>query len=145
VIEYVIDTGVLARWYLEQPGYEHAREIRGAFLTGEVSLVTADTVPFELADVLRRKGFVPGWLDRTEYLAAVRGPFDLGVDVHVVDADRLERAATLAVDRHVQVFDAVLVDLALRRGTTLLTADAKLHRGQGGSVPIELLRGSVPG
>lgn len=144
MIEYVIDTGVLARWYLAQPGFEHAREVRSSFLVGEVSLVTAGSVPFELADVLRRKGFLPGWLDRTEYLAAVRGPFDLGVEVQGVDSDLLERAATLAADRQVQLFDAVLVDLALRRGATLLTTDAKLHRGQGGSVPIELLRGSVP-
>ncbi|MGV9379105.1 hypothetical protein ACWDRB_25030 [Nonomuraea sp. NPDC003707] len=39
---YLVDTGVFLRWFVDQPGYEHAREIQDAFLRGQVALETAD-------------------------------------------------------------------------------------------------------
>ncbi|MBE1588666.1 hypothetical protein ACFPOI_54705 [Nonomuraea angiospora] len=38
---YLVDTSVFLRWFVDQPGYEHAREIQDAFLRGRVALETA--------------------------------------------------------------------------------------------------------
>lgn len=138
---YVVDTGVFVRWYVDQDGYQHARDVRDAFVDGAVRLSTTDLARIEVADVLRRKGLLPGRLDVDQYLGAVRTIDDLGVAVRDTDPGVLASAAALAAHRQLRVFDALFVDLALRTGHTLLTADARLARAVGGLVSTEVLRG----
>lgn len=138
---YVVDTGVFVRWYVDQDGFEHAREVRDGFLEGAVQLSTTDLARVELAEVLRKKGLLLGRLDPGEYLSAVRDIDDLGVTVRPTEADVLVRAAALAARLRLRVFDALFVDLALSSGTTLLTTDLRLMRAVSGVVSTELLRG----
>lgn len=138
---YVVDTGVFLRWFVKQAGWEHAREVRAAFLAGSVALETADSVRAELANVLRTKGLLRGRIDRAQFLGAVRAVDDLGVAIHPTDADNLEQAAALAADHGIRVFDAMMVHRSLARGLPLLTTDAKLCRDVEGLVSTELLRG----
>lgn len=49
---YVVDTGVVLRWFVPQVGYEHAREVRDAFRAGPVELAPPDFARVELAEVL---------------------------------------------------------------------------------------------
>lgn len=140
---YLVDAGVFVRWSLEQVGFEHVLEVQQAFLDGGVALETVDMVRIELAHVLRTKGLLEKHLDRDEYLTAVRAIDDLGITVHTTDVDALERAAALAAERMLRIFDALVVDRALERGITLLTSDAKLCRAVDGFLSTELLRGIV--
>ncbi|MET8332877.1 type II toxin-antitoxin system VapC family toxin [Streptosporangium canum] len=137
---YVVDTGVFLRWFVDQPGFEHAREVQEAFLDGLVELETADFARIEVAGVLRKKGLLPGRLTAEEFAAAVRVIDDLGVTVHPIGADHLERAAGLAVRLTLRMYDAVFAQLALDRGIPLLTTDAKLCHAVEGVVKTELLR-----
>lgn len=145
VRDYVVDTGVFLRWFVPQPGYEHAREVRQAFLAETSELTTPDSVRIEFAHVLRTKGFLQDVFTRGEYLTAVRTLDDLGVDVRSTGVDAVERSAALAVDKGLRFFDAVVVELALRLGLPVLSSDGKLKRAMGGDVEIELLRGSQGG
>jgi predicted nucleic acid-binding protein len=138
---YLVDSNVFLRWFVRQIGWEHAREIRGGYVGGTVVLETVDSVRVELAHVLRTKGLLLGRLSRDQYLNAVRVVDDLDIAVHTTDADALSRAAALAADRSLRVFDALVVDRALQRGLPLLTSDVKLVRAVGGLLPTELLRG----
>ncbi|MET9339394.1 type II toxin-antitoxin system VapC family toxin [Nonomuraea sp. NPDC003804] len=140
---YVVDTGVFLRWFVDQPGFEHAREIQEAFLHDQVGLETADFARIEVAGVLRKKGLLAGRLTAEEFVAAVRVIDEFGVRVHQVDADRLERAATLAVRLTLRMYDAIFAQLALDRAIPLLTTDAKLCHAVEGVVKTELLRGVV--
>ncbi|MBG0814488.1 type II toxin-antitoxin system VapC family toxin [Planomonospora sp. ID82291] len=138
---YVVDTGVFLRWFVDQPGFEHAREVQGAFLNGLVKLETADFARIEVAGVLRKKGLLTGRLTAEEFAAAVRVIDDLGVAVHQIGADHLERAAGLAVRLTLRMYDAVFAQLAFDRGVPLLTTDAKLCHAVEGVVKTEILRG----
>jgi predicted nucleic acid-binding protein len=138
---YVTDTSVFVRWYVPQVGYEHAIEVQTAFLAGTLALETVDFARIELANVLRKTGLRPGRLTELQYLAAVREIDDLGVVVHPTDVAALVRAATLAAERSLSVYDALLADRALMSGLPLLTADARLCRGVEGLLSTELLRG----
>lgn len=138
---FVADTSVFVRWFLEQVGYEHAREVRDRFLAGGVQLETVDCVRFELGHVLRTRGLLMGRLDGKEYMAATRAVDDLGVAVHSTDVDALEVAADLAWRRNLRFFDAVLVNRAMVRGIPLLTSDRKLVNAVGDTAPVEILRG----
>ncbi|WP_176903228.1 type II toxin-antitoxin system VapC family toxin [Nonomuraea maritima] len=139
---YVVDTGVFLRWFVDQTGFEQARKIRDDFLHDRVSLETVDFARIEVAGVLRKKGLLTGRLSADEFIAAVRVIDELGVLVHPVDADRLERAAALAVRLTLGMYDAVFAQLALDREIPLLTTDAKLHRALEGLVETELLNDS---
>jgi predicted nucleic acid-binding protein len=138
---YLVDTGVFLRWFVDQPGSEHAQEIQEAFLNGRVQLETADFARIEVAGVLRKKGLLSGRLTPEEFVSAVRVIDEFGVKVHQVDADRLEGAAALAVRLTLRMYDAVFAHLALARGIPLLTTDAKLCHAVEGVVETELLRG----
>ena len=141
VDRYVVDTGVLVRWFLPQAGWEHAEEVRDQFLRGDVALSTVSSCLVEMAHVLRTKGLLTGKLDRSRYVGASRAVDDVGVVVHDTDADARERAAGLAADRGLRFFDALVVDRAVREGVPLLTTDAKLCRAVAGVLSTELLRG----
>lgn len=140
---YVVDTSVYVRWFIDQVGFEHAREVRDAFLAGEVELISPDLARVEMANVLRKKGLLDGHLTRAEYLAAVRTLDDLGVDLVVQSADGIERAGHTSIDQMVNVYDATFVDLALQRGLPLLTGDARSSRAVANVVQVEVLRGVV--
>ncbi|WP_214103405.1 type II toxin-antitoxin system VapC family toxin [Acrocarpospora catenulata] len=138
---YVVDTGVFLRWFVDQDGYEHAREIQRAYLAGGLRLETVDFARVEVAEVLRKKGLRGGRLDRAMFLAATRVIDDLGVVVHACDVDRIQRAASLAADYSLRMFDALFVQAALERQLPLLTTDVKLTRAVNALVPVEVLRG----
>jgi predicted nucleic acid-binding protein len=138
----VVDTTVFVRWFLDQEGYEHAREIRQRFVLAEIGLITSDMARIELAHVLRQKGLLAGRLDRTTYLDAVRSLDFSGVEIRNTDVDVLGRAAEGAIRLSLKIFDALFVDLALQTGDTLLTSDARLARAVAGQVSVEILRSS---
>ncbi|MET9063568.1 type II toxin-antitoxin system VapC family toxin [Streptosporangium sandarakinum] len=138
---YLVDTGVFLRWFVDQDGYEHAREIQQAYLGGGLRLETVDFARVEVAEVLRKKGLRAGRLDRAMFLAATRVIDDLGVVVHACDVDRVQRAASIAVDYSLRMFDALFVQAALERQPPLLATDVKLGRAVNALVPIEVLRG----
>jgi predicted nucleic acid-binding protein len=79
---YIVDTGVFLRWFVDQPGYEHARDIQDAFLHDQIGLETADFARIEVAGVLRKKGLLSGRLTSEEFVAAVRVIDEFGVNVH---------------------------------------------------------------
>lgn len=138
---YLVDTGVFVRWFLQQVGHPHAREVRTSFLRGEVSLETVDFVRYELGHVLRNQGLLKGRLGEKEYVAANRAVDDLGIKVHLTDVDALERTAELAARRMVRFFDAMLIDRALVADLPVLTSDRRLANAIDGLVTVEILRG----
>ncbi len=96
---YVVDTGVFLRWFIDQEGFERARELQQKLLDRAVTAETVDFARAEVAGVLRKKGFLAGRLTLEEFTAAVRAIDDIGVAVHPTTADRRERAAELSARR----------------------------------------------
>jgi len=108
-------------------------------------LLTTDLARVEVANVLRKKGLLPGLLSRDDYLQATTDIDALGVQVDVTTTDVLTRAAALAADRSVTVFDALFVGLALSTGLPLVTADKKLASTAAAIVSTVLLHGVPSG
>lgn len=140
---YVVDSSVVLRWYLDQPGFEHAREIQDRLLAGTVALSAPDVCRWEVANVLRGRGLAQGRLTEQDVVGCLDDLDVLGVQVHDTDLARLRVVTALACRRGLSLFDAAFVELALRTGTPLLTADARLARGVAGLVSTEVLRGIV--
>jgi predicted nucleic acid-binding protein len=138
---YVVDTGVFLRWFVDQEGFEHARDLQRRLVEGATSVATVDFARVEVAGVLRKKGFLTGRLTLEEFTAAVRAIDDIGVTVHTTTADRLERAAELAARKILGMYDALFVQLARELELPLLTSDAKLSRAITGTINVEVLQG----
>ena len=136
---YEVDTGVFLRWFIDQDGFERARELQQQLIDGAVTAETVDFARVEVAGVLRKKGFLVGRLTLEEFTAAVRA-IDIGVAVHPTTADRLERAAEMAARRMLGMYDALFVQLAQELNLPLLTSDAKLARAAEGMIQVELLQ-----
>lgn len=109
---YVVDTGVFLRWFVDQDGFEHARELQRSLVNGVTAAETVDFARVEVAGVLRKKAFLTGCLTLDEFTAAVRVIDDMGVTVHATTADRLERAAGLSARKTLGIYDALFVQLA---------------------------------
>ncbi|MGH3353217.1 MAG: type II toxin-antitoxin system VapC family toxin [Pseudonocardiaceae bacterium] len=137
----VVDTGVFVRWFVDQEGFEHARELQADLVTETTTVATIDFARVEVAGVLRKKGLLPKLLTEDEFAAAVRVIDDLGVTVHETDADRLERAARLAATKMLRMYDALFVGLAQELDLPLLTSDVKLKNAAADIIDIEVLRG----
>lgn len=137
----VVDTGVFLRWFVDQDGFEHARELQQELVAGSMTVATADFARVEVAGVLRKKGLLAGRLTAGEFAAAVRVIDDIGVTIHETSADRLERAASLAARKMLGMYDALFVHLAQELELPLLTSDAKLGRAARDAIRVEVLRG----
>lgn len=137
---YVVDTGVFLRWFVDQDGFEHARELQAELVNGSTTVATVDFARVEVAGVLRKKGLLAGRLTPEEFASAVRVIDDIGVTVHETTADRLESAASLAARRMLGMYDALFVNLAQELGLPILTSDKRLARAADGTVRVEVLR-----
>lgn len=142
---YVVDSSVVIRWYLDQPGFEHAREIQDRLLAGTVALSAPDVCRWEVMNVLRGHGLAQGRLTEQDVLGCLDDLETFGVEVHQTGREGLRRITALACRHGLSLFDAAFVELSLRSGRTLLTADARLARGVAGLVSTEVLRGAAPG
>lgn len=137
---YVLDTSVAIRWYLEQPGFEHARQVRDAGST----FVAPAVLRWEVANVLRKKGVLAGLLTEDDVVAALHDLPALGVEIVEDDLSTTVAALQLSLRHRLDLWDSAFVLQALRTGLPLLTADARLARGAAGLISTELLRGSQP-
>lgn len=138
---YVVDTGVFLRWFLDQDGFEDARELRGRLVGRAATAETVDFARIEVAGVLRKRALLTGRFTVEEFRTAVRLIDDIGVGVHATTADRLERAAELAARKMLGMYDALFVQLAQELKLPLLTSDAKLGRAVAGTIQVEVLQG----
>lgn len=138
---YLVDTCVFARWYLKQDGYREARVIRQEYQVGRVELETVDFVRYELGQVLRKLGLLKSLISKEEFIAAACSIDDTGIPIHVTDGQLMEQAATLASERMVAFFDALLIAWSLELNLTVLTTDKRLYGAAGDIAQIKLLIG----
>jgi len=59
---YVVDTGVFLRWFLDQDGFEHARELQQKLVDGSTEVETVDFARVEVAGFCGRRACSPGTL-----------------------------------------------------------------------------------
>lgn len=123
------------RWIIVEDLYPQAVAVRNEFLGGRLSLAVPDLLPYEVLNALRyaRTTSPP------DLPAAARFLRQAGLVQHRLQ-DTVEETLELAADRDLTIYDAAYAGLAKHLGQTLLTADDKLIRALGPSVPTMHLR-----
>jgi predicted nucleic acid-binding protein len=125
-MKYVLEASVAAKWYLHDPFFVKAMQLRSGFHTGRHELLAPDTLPADCGAILttaERQGI----LDPGE---AVRDARDLAlvrIQLHP-SLPLLERASVIALETRLTIYHSLYVALAERESCELLTADQKLLR-----------------
>lgn len=117
----VLDTSVVAKWFLEEEGSDKAAKIREEFLSGNAQLVLCDLTLYERGNLLNFNGFSPSETD-----AALGSLFDLGIDIIAPTREVLGATAKIAAEYDLTFYDASFVALARELQFKLKTADKKI-------------------
>ena len=66
---YVVDTGVFFRWFVDQDGFEHARELQRKLVDGSATVETVDFARVEVAGSCGRRAC---WLGGSRWRSSPR-------------------------------------------------------------------------
>jgi predicted nucleic acid-binding protein len=129
----VIDSGVLIKWFLDEPLYPEARRIRDEYRTGTLTLVAPDLIYAEVGNILWKKQRFQGLssVDAADVLMTLKGyPIPT-----TPAAALLDDAYHLAVTHGRTVYDALYLALSVREGCRFVTADERLANAVGAALP----------
>jgi predicted nucleic acid-binding protein len=124
VPQVVVDASVACKWYLPEVGAEAAVSLRDAHINARIRLYAPALITYEVANALRHHPDMTPSLLR----ASVRRFFDLQVALVPPSDSGLSRAADIAIDKGLTIYDASYLALAVDRACPLVTDDAHLLR-----------------
>lgn len=118
----VIDASVANKLFLTgEAGYKKVKEIFRKHSEGINIIVVPDLLFYEVTNTLATKSAVP--------MAKIAGALNqldrYGLEIFRPSVVELTKAASLAKDHHVSVYDAIYVILAVQNECDLMTADEK--------------------
>jgi len=118
----VIDTSVVAKWFVEEDERGKAILIRDQLLSAKISLIAPRLLIYEMGNVLTQNTN----LTSKETSNALRSLDEIGLEIYLMGFDELETAAKLSRDFNITFYDAVFASLAKILNTKLITADKSL-------------------
>ena len=120
----VIDTSVVAKWFVEEDERDKSILVRNQLLSGKISLVAPRLLIYEMGNVLTLNTN----LNSKEISDALRSLVDIGLEIYVMGFDELEMATKISRKFNITFYDAVFASLAKILNTKLVTADKSLSR-----------------
>lgn len=133
----VLDTSVLAKWFLPEADSALALAVRQAHLAGRIKVVIPDFALLELGNVPRFK-FPPA--DENLAVESVKSVTAMNVQVIATTPDLASSAVKVAYARDLTVYDGLFVALAEVLGFELITTDEHLADRCRGMGVVRLLR-----
>jgi len=120
---FILDASVAVKWYVKEEMRDIALKLRDDFVSEQIDLEAPNLILYELGNALRHHpGSTP--VDCAE---AVRQLRNIGLILHELDDNLIDKAAALAYREKITFYDAVYVALAQVLEATLVTADASLR------------------
>ncbi len=134
---YVLDSSILAKWFLQEEDSEKAVEIRDLFVRQRIRLSTISLARYELGNVL--------WKHPSKTEDNVREDFEALSEMalptqDLEDSQLLTRVFQTARDLRITFYDASYVAWSAVSKATFVTADEPLYRKVKGRGEALLLR-----
>jgi predicted nucleic acid-binding protein len=104
-MDLLLDSSVIAKWFLDEPGTAQAIELQDQHLSGLVSLSYAELSLFEVANALH----FSGKFSADEIVEAIAALEALNMQRLGYDQDALNRAVHLAGQYGTAIYDSYLV------------------------------------
>lgn len=127
---YVIDASVGVKWLFPEAGSEQALALLGLADTESATLLAPDVFAAEVTNVIWKRARLQREITDEEARARLEH-LRRTLPQLLRTADLVEQALELALTFRVAVYDCLYVALALRDGSTLVTADRRLVRALG--------------
>ena len=126
MIELVIDTSVIIKWYAvhQEPGFERAKTLLVEHATQHCRLHIPMLALYEAGNALR----YGTTLSEHEQVRSLADLFALGLSVYPLTLARAAAAHELSAVFGTSFYDACFVALAQELDVTFVTADERLHR-----------------
>ena len=118
----IVDTSVIAKWFLEEKDTEKALKLREEYVRGNVDIEIPDLLIYELANVLRYKQF-----SVEEIKDAIKSIYSMDFLIITPTESLMELAAEISKKCDITIYDAVYIALGKYFGTPVITADKKLY------------------
>ncbi len=134
---YVLDSSVIAKWFVQEEDSEKAVEIRDLFIREKIRLSTLSLARYELGNTL--------WKHPSKTENNVREDFtalsEMALPTHDIDdTGVLTWAFHIARNLRINFYDASFVAWAEASKATFVTADEPLYRKVKGRGDVALLR-----
>lgn len=120
--EFVVDSSIVAKWYLVESDSEEAIRLRDLFALGRIRLAVPTLLFYEVVSALR---FSCAYKEADLTLAA-RSLSKYRFRIWRPRGRLLESSAQLSLSEDVTVYDACYVALARRLGSKVVTEDKEL-------------------
>lgn len=118
----VIDASVALKWILPEEGSLKALKLIEDHASGEVSLVVPDLLFYEITNGLA----VAVKLPPSQVEQILDWFYDLDLKIATLGRNDFKKAASIAHEFHISVYDASYVALAISLNTVFVTADMSL-------------------
>ena len=118
----ILDTSVIAKWFIEEEDTPKALKIRKEYVRGEIDVEIPDLLIYELANVLRYKHF-----SDEEIKDAISSIMDMDFLIIAPSQSLIHKAAQISLNEDVTIYDAVYIALSDHFSTPVVTADKKLY------------------
>ncbi len=137
MVTQVLDTNVIAKWFIQEEGSLRAETFLKELEQGRLQVVVPSSVLYELANILwvrRRDGLTEQYASEA-WAEFSRLPIELRDDTEMVSA-----AIRFSYQHQISAYDSVFVVLARELGCDLITADVPLYNRVHESCPwVKLL------
>ncbi len=120
--QFVVDSSVVAKWFLTEPDSDKAIELRDGFAIGRLKLVVPTLLFYEVMNALR----FSGTFKRAELVMAARSLSRYRFDIWRPRGKLLELSTELSMEEDLTVYDACYVALAQRVSSKVITEDKEL-------------------
>ena len=136
----VLDTSVVAKWFLKEKDSMKAKSLLDAYTDGDIDIFIPGLLPYELANALwkrQRDG-----LTQPKAQKAYSDFLDLEIE-QIENVEIIAKALALAFRYEIAVYDAVFIALAKELNCDLITADEVLWRNVRDTEPRVKLLSSI--
>jgi predicted nucleic acid-binding protein len=120
--QFVVDSSVVSKWFLEETDSAHAIELRDGFAVGKLKLAVPTLLFYEVMNALRFSGAFKS----ADLVVAARSLSKYRFDIWRPRGKLLELSAELSTEGELTIYDACYIALAQRLGSKVITEDKEL-------------------
>ncbi|MDG6899168.1 MAG: type II toxin-antitoxin system VapC family toxin [Nitrososphaerota archaeon] len=120
--QFVVDSSVVAKWFLAEPGSDKAIELRDEFASGRVELAVPSLLFYEVMNALRFSGSFRA----SDLVVAARSLSKYRFGIWRPLGKLLELSSELSVEQGLTIYDACYVALGKRTSSRVVTEDKEL-------------------
>ncbi|MDG6989907.1 MAG: type II toxin-antitoxin system VapC family toxin [Nitrososphaerota archaeon] len=120
--QFVVDSSVVAKWFLTEPDSDKAIELRDEFASGRLELAVPSLLFYEVMNALRFSGSFRS----LDLVVAAKALSKYRFGIWRPRGKLLELSTKLSVEKDLTVYDACFVALGKRTNSRVVTEDKEL-------------------